>query len=118
MSIDEYCSSDVFSLEGLKEFFPDYYRRCQEEYAQDKVMFVRINTFMKTKVAHNFAWILIFFSCLMRTRWIICISCIVGITINVNLMRKEGEKEKTPYLVAIIFFVVVLVGNVLFVLVK
>lgn len=44
MSIDEYCSSENFSLEGLKELFPDYYSRCQEEYAQDKAMIEKINS--------------------------------------------------------------------------
>lgn len=43
MSIDEYCSSEDYSLEGLQELFPDYYTRCQEAYAQDKALIAEIN---------------------------------------------------------------------------
>lgn len=43
MSIDEYCSSEDYSLEGLQELFPDYYNRCQEAYAQDKALIAEIN---------------------------------------------------------------------------
>ena len=44
MSIDEYCSSEDYSLEGLQELFPDYYNRCQEAYAQDKALIAEINS--------------------------------------------------------------------------
>lgn len=35
MTLDEYCGSEDFSMEGLQKLFPEYYVECQEAYAQD-----------------------------------------------------------------------------------
>ena len=35
MTLDEYCGSEDFSMEGLQKLFPEYYAECQEAYAQD-----------------------------------------------------------------------------------
>lgn len=34
-TLDEYCGSEDFSMEGLQKLFPEYYAECQEAYAQD-----------------------------------------------------------------------------------
>lgn len=35
MTLDEYCESEDFSMEGLQRLFPEYYDECQEAYARD-----------------------------------------------------------------------------------
>ncbi len=35
MTLDEYCESEDFSMEGLQRLFPEYYYECQEAYARD-----------------------------------------------------------------------------------
>ena len=53
-----------------------------------------------------------------RIWWIICISCMIGIAINLYLVSKEGKKGKFRYWGAVVFFIVVLTANIFVSLVK
>jgi len=73
---------------------------------------------MKKVITQDFAWTLLLLSCLTRIWWIICISCMIGIAINLYLVSKEGKKGKFRYWGAVVFFIVVLTANIFVSLVK
>lgn len=61
-------------------------------------------------------WVMWFLACLTRIRWIICCVCVIGIIVNgYYVVGKNKQKGRTSCWIAIVFFSVVVIGNVVFV---
>lgn len=73
---------------------------------------------LKKKTLLNITWLLWFIACLSRLRWFIVTACIIGVVVNIWFMSKEEKKEWRWYWVRIAFFSLVVVGNLLFVIMK
>lgn len=56
-----------------------------------------------------------FISCLVRSRWLICGSCVLGICVTLFGILKGEKKNKLRYLISLVFFAAVIVANIWFV---
>ena len=56
-----------------------------------------------------------FISCLVRSRWLICGSCVLGTCVTLFGILKGEKKNKLRYLISLVFFAAVVVANIWFV---
>ena len=64
-------------------------------------------------------WAMWFLSCLTRMRWLICGVCVIGVIVNFCHLAKKGKKKNNiSCWIAIVFFSVVVIGNIVFVLTR
>lgn len=64
-------------------------------------------------------WAMWFLSCLTRVRWLICGVCVIGIIVNYfHIAKINRKKNNTSCWIAIVFFSVVIIGNIVFVVTR
>lgn len=64
-------------------------------------------------------WIFWFLACITRIRWVICCVCLIGIIMNLYyLVQNDAQKQNFPCWVAIVFYSVVMISNMIFVLTR
>lgn len=71
--------------------------------------------FKHTDTALRAVYVFWFISCLVRSRWLICSSCVVGICVTLVGILKGEKKNKLRYLISLVFFAAVIVANIWFV---